>query len=74
MSKWTVVNIDHDIKSGEKTGATYVMEVPGGMVVRVCSLLGESLTFVPDPNHPAMSAITIDNLIDKWIEDNKVTK
>lgn len=73
MAEWKVVNVDKGIRTRETTGATYAMQVPGGMLIRVCSQLGESITYVPDPNHPSMSVITVDDLIEKWIDENKIT-
>ncbi len=70
MAKWSVICIDEDLKTGQKTGALYAMSVPGGMLMRVCSQLGESLSFVPMKE--IMVAPRISN-IDAWIEENKVT-
>ena len=73
MAEWTVISVDKD-ETGI-LGATYVMKVPGGMVVRNLTATGAtSLLFVPDRTNDQLvsSGIEAENLLEKWISDNKV--
>ena len=77
MAEWTKIVRDDSTLGTFFT--TSVMKVPGGMIVRSTSTKSTALVFVPDydgieyyadgkPREP----FTAENLLEKWIEDNKV--
>ena len=77
MAKWARIVRDDSTLGTFFT--TSVMKVPGGMIVRSTSIRSTALVFVPDydgieyyadgkPREP----FTAENLLEKWIEDNKV--
>lgn len=67
MAEWKVINVDKEA-SGQITGGTYAMKVPGGMIVRtVVQDHGTAMVFVPSKDHVASADVA-----STWIEDNKV--
>jgi hypothetical protein len=80
MAKWArIVRVGDDDSTFGTFFTTSVMKVPGGMIVRSTSTKSTALVFVPDYNGIEYYAdgkprepFTAENLLEKWIEDNKV--
>lgn len=70
MAEWVAISKDIDKTNGELLGATYVMKVPGGMIVRNIMNFGVGMVFVPDPS-PQMT-VNFENVLEKWIENNSI--
>lgn len=77
MAKWT--RIVRDDSTLGTFFSTSVMKVPGGMIVRSTSIRSTALTFVPDyagieyyADGKPRAPFTTENILEKWIEDNKV--
>jgi hypothetical protein len=63
MAEWAVINIDREAGPSPRIiGATYAMEVPGGMLIRSFLQTGCALAFVPAPQMT----------VAMWIDENKI--
>jgi hypothetical protein len=73
MANWTVISKDLDSVDKTTIGVTLVMKVPSGMIVRNIMTTGAiSMVFVPDPQPTKTDPFQVENLLEKWIGENKI--